>query len=205
MPRVSSQHRAAQRQRILDAARRCFVRDGFHTTSMQDILAEAKLSAGGVYVYFKSKEEIVEAIAVDTLAVFVGTLSDFLDAGDLPALDDALGRALSQLLAHDRARPTFRLAIQVWGEVGRSPRLAALVATAQAQVRQVIARLVERYQQHGDLAKDVPPEHIAQVLIAFVVGFVVQSDLLDIDDVPSFQAGLSAMLAPHLRSKPGQE
>jgi TetR/AcrR family transcriptional regulator, transcriptional repressor of aconitase len=204
MPRVSPEHRAAQRQRILDAARRCFVRDGFHATSIQDILAEAELSAGGVYVYFKSKEEIVEAIAGETVAIIVGALSGLLDAGDLPALDVAVGRALSRLVAHDRAQPTFRLAVQAWGEVGRSPRLAALVAKAQGEVRQVITHLMLRYQARGDLVTDVPPEQIAQVVIALVAGFVVQSALLGIDDVPSFQAGFRAMLAPHLRSGLGR-
>ena len=52
MPKVSDAHRAARRRQILDAARRRFVRNGFHATSMQDIFAEAGLSAGAVYRYF---------------------------------------------------------------------------------------------------------------------------------------------------------
>ena len=33
MPKVSQQHRDARREQILAAARRCFLRDGFHATS----------------------------------------------------------------------------------------------------------------------------------------------------------------------------
>src|SRR5262245_13175314 len=140
MPRVSSEHRAAQRQRILDAARRCFMREGFHATSMQDILKEAKLSAGGVYLYFKSKEEIVEAIAIDTLAFFTATLEELLARDNLPPLDIVLGDALRILREHDREQPTFRVVVQVWGEVGRAPHLAAQVATAQMRARALLGR-----------------------------------------------------------------
>jgi len=199
MPKISSVHRAAQRQRILDAARRCFVRDGFHTTSMHEILAEAGLSAGAVYLYFKSKEEIVEAIAVDTLDTFLDILDTLLRADDLPSLDVALGRALAQLLAHDRKRPTFRVVIQVWGEVGRAPHLASLVAEAQGRVRRLFTRMVEHYQERGDLAANIPAEHVAQVLIALVTGFVAQCALMGTDDVSTFQAGFRAMLATNLR------
>jgi AcrR family transcriptional regulator len=200
MPKVSPEHRAAQRQRILDAARRCFVRDGFHTTSMQDILTEAGLSAGGVYLYFKSKEEIVEAIAVDTLATFTGILDTLLRHDDLPALDVMLGRALEQLLAYDRKVPTFRVAVQIWGEVGRAPHLAFLVGEAQGRVRESFTRLVKHYQERADIDPDVSAENVAQVLITLVVGFVAQRTLLGVDDVPTFQSGFRAMLAANLRS-----
>ncbi|HEY9407971.1 MAG TPA: helix-turn-helix domain-containing protein, partial [Jiangellaceae bacterium] len=52
MPRVSEAHLAARRDQILQAAWTCFARDGFHATSMQDVFAEAGLSAGAVYRYF---------------------------------------------------------------------------------------------------------------------------------------------------------
>ena len=41
----------------------CFARSGFHKASMQDICAEAGMSAGNLYRYFRSKEAIIAAIA----------------------------------------------------------------------------------------------------------------------------------------------
>src|SRR5262249_59255610 len=58
VPRVSEAHLAARRQQILDAARACFLRNGFHATSIQDVIAEGGLSVGAVYRYFKSKNDI---------------------------------------------------------------------------------------------------------------------------------------------------
>ena len=61
MPKVSGAHIAARRQQILDAARACFARQGFHQTSIQDICKEAGLSPGAVYRYFPSKDHIIAA------------------------------------------------------------------------------------------------------------------------------------------------
>src|SRR5271169_133595 len=67
MPKVSQQHRDARREQILAAARRCFLRDGFHATSMQDLFAEAGLSSGAVYSYFASKDDVIVAIAEENM------------------------------------------------------------------------------------------------------------------------------------------
>lgn len=58
MPKVSDAHRAARRQQILDGSSACFVRQGFHQTTMQDICREAGFSPEAVYRCFANKEEI---------------------------------------------------------------------------------------------------------------------------------------------------
>src|SRR5581483_8988259 len=50
------------RDQIVEAARDCVVRHGFHGTSMGQIAAAANMSVGQIYRYFPSKEAIVHAI-----------------------------------------------------------------------------------------------------------------------------------------------
>src|SRR3954454_4420931 len=63
MNRPNIQRQADRRDEILSAAQRCFVRSGFHQTSMQEICKEAEMSAGNLYRYFPSKEAIIAGIA----------------------------------------------------------------------------------------------------------------------------------------------
>src|ERR1044072_1008423 len=65
MPKVSDDYLAARRQQILDAAAACFARDGFHRTSMQDIVRESGISAGLVYRYFAGKDDMIAAIVTE--------------------------------------------------------------------------------------------------------------------------------------------
>jgi len=48
---------------ILEAAVRAFARSGLHGTTMQDIAREAGYTAASLYTYFKSKQEIVDAMS----------------------------------------------------------------------------------------------------------------------------------------------
>lgn len=50
------------RQTLIDAAKRVFSRLGFGAASVRDIVAETDLASGTFYNYFKSKEEIYQAI-----------------------------------------------------------------------------------------------------------------------------------------------
>src|ERR1019366_6037828 len=97
MPRVSQEHLDARRRQIIDAARRCFVRNGFHATSMQDVLAEAALSAGAVYRYFPSKDDIIAAIADDALAEISQAVQRVLDTDPAPPLPEVVGRIVATM------------------------------------------------------------------------------------------------------------
>src|SRR6266568_153650 len=51
-----------KRRQIIDGARAVFLAQGFDAASMSDIARKAGVSKGTLYVYFKSKEELFEAI-----------------------------------------------------------------------------------------------------------------------------------------------
>src|SRR5437764_10333023 len=67
MPRVSDEYMARRREEILEAAKACFAREGFHATSMRDVYRECGLSPGAVYNHFASKDEIVRSLGEERL------------------------------------------------------------------------------------------------------------------------------------------
>lgn len=60
----------ANRRAILDAARIVFARIGYDAANIRDIIRETSLASGTFYNYFKSKEEVFEAIANDSVKRF---------------------------------------------------------------------------------------------------------------------------------------
>lgn len=182
MPKVSEEHLAARRRQILDAALVCFSRRGFHQTSMQQIFEESGLSPGAVYRYFKGKEEIVQAIAAETLSGFAAAL----ESGPRGRPDEIFKRLLDTIDAVGLRDQRLRLALQVWGEAMVNPRVAAFV-------RRAIDRLRKRIAAELDCPD---PEGTARVLVALAQGSVVQRDLYEDEfDPDEFRAAALALLS----------
>ena len=72
MPRVSAGHQKRQRERIVVAAETCFAENGFHATSMDDVVNAAGMSTSTVYNYFPGgKNELIVTVCKErTDAVF---------------------------------------------------------------------------------------------------------------------------------------
>ncbi|MEU6083697.1 TetR/AcrR family transcriptional regulator [Streptomyces sp. NPDC047108] len=201
MARVSQAHLDARRRQILDGAARCFARNGFHATSMQDVLREAGLSAGAVYRYFSSKEELIEAIADEAFDTIRTAFAEAARESPPPLPDAIIGRVVRQVYAGpggtpEGGRPAFpRLILQVWAETLRNERLSATLDEGYATLRATWIEVVESYQRAGLVRADVPADDIARILIATVQGFIAQQALFGEVDVEVLQRGLRALMS----------
>ncbi|WP_220448833.1 TetR/AcrR family transcriptional regulator [Nonomuraea mesophila] len=192
---MPKEHLEARRRQILDAARRCFIRNGFHATSMQDVLTEAELSAGAVYRYFKSKDDIIAATAAEALAELASAFEAEDDARP-PDLDNIVDLVLGvERPPLSGSQESAQLLVQVWSEALRSPSLGTKLKEVMAEARRVIGGLVVRHQQRGLLAADVPAEDVADVLMALVDGFLVRRAVYGHADPAAFRSGVRALMS----------
>src|SRR5215212_11254207 len=106
-----------RRGRILDAAERCFVRAGFHRTTMHDVAAEAGMSPGNLYRYFASKEAMVVGLAERDRARVGEDFSAFAGEEDFLETFARIGRK------HFAEEPRERaiLCLEIWAEATRNP------------------------------------------------------------------------------------
>jgi AcrR family transcriptional regulator len=189
MPKVSEAHSASQRAVILGAAVRCFAARGFHRSTMRDVIRESGMSAGALYLYFKSKDELIEAIAesrhrregqwIDS-AVSAG--GDFRDCLHL------LLRSFAKALADPRTEPERRLTLQLWAEALLDAKLHERVVAGIEGPTKLLTRFFKAAQLQGKLARSVNARALARVLIALYQGLLLQA---------TWEPGMS--LAPHLK------
>jgi AcrR family transcriptional regulator len=182
MPRISELRRNQRRQQILDAARAEFTSNGFHATSMDDIIRAAGMSPGGVYRYFPGKEAIIAAIAEQVAGELTATVDQILAEQPTPAIATVL-RALV-MRVDDLADGPGRLALMVWGEAQRDPAIARLAATEISRIRDRMARLFRRARDAGELPANTDPGALGQAAVSLIAGYLTQKRVIgDVDPV----------------------
>jgi TetR/AcrR family fatty acid metabolism transcriptional regulator len=71
---VSAMRDPDKPQQIIDAAVRVFARSGFYNSRVSDIAREAGIASGTIYLYFKTKDEILVTLFREKMAAFVTAL-----------------------------------------------------------------------------------------------------------------------------------
>ena len=92
MPKLSPSAIEKNKARIEEAAKKLFIKQGFHATSMRNIAARAGTSLGNVYNYYRTKEEILGSIINKYQTIIDGRLRSIFDEIDEPLKPESLER-----------------------------------------------------------------------------------------------------------------
>jgi TetR/AcrR family transcriptional regulator, repressor for uid operon len=198
MRRANSQLKSDRRTEILDAAQRCFVRSGFHQTSMQEICAEAGMSPGNLYRYFPSKEALIAGIAErDRAEVGRQFASADLSVGLFAVLEG---------LAHHHfsVRPDEQvlLCTEVMSEARRHPEIARIHSAFDADVKKWLVDMLRAAAERGDIPADTDFNAVVTMLMIIADG-VWWRRALDPDFKPEAMLPVFMDITRHmLRSRP---
>ena len=161
MRAAAAQRQADRREVILDAARRCFARSGFHQTSMQSICAEAGMSPGGLYRYFPSKEAIIAGIAERDRA---NASADFAAVTQSPDFFTGLDALARQYLV-ERTDEEIGLCAEIMAESRRNPEIARIYRAIDDDVKKGLANMLRIAAERGELPRDTDFERVVDVLL----------------------------------------
>ena len=192
-----------RRLRILEAAERAFVGNGFHATTMQHVADEAGMSAGNLYRYFPSKEAIVEGLCeldqAELAAAFAELMAD--DRHILEAMRCGLRK-------HVLLKPPekARLLVEIWAEAGRNPRVAQMTRAIDAEVRARVETLMDAAKVAGAASPCLDSRFGARFFVTFVAGLfkriAVECDFDPEAETPMAIGVLKALLAGALSPDP---
>jgi AcrR family transcriptional regulator len=174
MPRVKPEYKAERRADILAAARVCFVRHGFHRTTLQDVFAQAGLSAGCVYNYFRSKDDLILAIAEERHDAESRAIAESLELLDPIEGLRLVAKTFIALYLTGGGLDNRRIAVQTWSESQLNRDVLASVREGLDGPRGQLAKLIARAQAQGRITKTLGADAIARSLIALFHGFVLQ-------------------------------
>lgn len=102
------QQNRTQQQRILEAARALFLSQGYNGSNLRDIAREAKVSMGGIYHHFSSKEEIYKTLLQQSdVAQDMFQILRLFQAPEFPENLSAVGEAVAKTVR--KHKDSFKL------------------------------------------------------------------------------------------------
>jgi TetR/AcrR family transcriptional regulator, repressor for uid operon len=152
--------------RILDAAERCFVRAGFHRTTMQDVAAEAQMSAGNLYRYFRSKDAIVAGLSERDRNELAADFTTPTGPVDFFGFLEALGR--KHFVEAPREKAVMLL--EIWAESTRNPAVCECCGAIDGLLQTMMLGLIEAGKASGSVAASVDPAFALRVLFTMADG-----------------------------------
>ena len=150
----------------MDAAIACFRRRGFHQATMQEICAEAGISAGALYRYFASKAEIIAAIVEDKRGE---GHSAFLRAVEQQGLMDALCIVARDFFDKLHQGDSALIA-DIIAESIRDDALALSLRANDASSVGLFASAIRMAQARDEIDATLDPESAASTLHALIEG-----------------------------------
>lgn len=150
-----------KRSAILKSATKVFAQKGFFNSKVADIAAHAGIADGTVYLYFKSKEEILHSI-------FDEAMSKFIDEGrrELAKIDSPVECLRKVAELHLRRLGDDRdLAIVFQVELrGSTKFMEAFSAAGFHEYLEVIKKTIEQGQKEALFRSDMNPIICAKIL-----------------------------------------
>ncbi|MEU9169131.1 ScbR family autoregulator-binding transcription factor [Streptomyces sp. NPDC048420] len=166
---VRQERAEVTRSAILDGAARAFDAEGYHGTSLGDIVREAGVTKGALYFHFGSKEELAQAL-IDEQFAALEPVTDGTKPGVQTVIDIVHAMA-RRLVADVRVRAGIRLVIDQSSKTG-------IVSEPYTRWIELFRECLVQAQQRGDVKADLDPGRVARLIVGSWTGLQLSSQVL---------------------------
>jgi len=176
MPKIVD--KAEMRTTIINAALAAFVSKGFQHTSMSDIAKEAHIAKGTLYLYFHSKEELVEVMIENHFLSLKEKLST-------PASLDTLEKFLVQLeialLPTQEEEALVPIMFEAIGSLFVSEDFSLKYKNFSNELEEWYANILKELQQKDEILPTINPYIFSRILLGMTDGIIMHKCFLEIE------------------------
>ena len=165
------------RRRLLEVAAEAFADRGYVGTSLNDLIKASGVTKGGFYFHFPSKEALALATLRHKQEQWAGVVMAAVlrRPGPIEQLE-AMVEALCDLHEQDRScRAIGRLCTELGDE---HPELRPQLRTQLTTWMDMVASIIRKGQDEGDIRPEVDPTVAAEVAVGSFIGLETVSEML---------------------------
>jgi AcrR family transcriptional regulator len=174
MPKLKEVIFLEKRQHILMCARQVFASQGYEATKIQHILKAAGITNGSLFVYFKSKRELLLAIIDENLGLFCQRIDEVGDLAHELEREEAI-LILLDLVKQISLGAGRAMSMHVWSAAMVDEEIKLHLQMHYKKILHSITKLLSSLSKHGKLPKSVNVNKAAYGLFAVLIpGYIVQ-------------------------------
>jgi AcrR family transcriptional regulator len=174
MPRLEEQAKAQRRQRLIDAAWRCLGTQGFRSLTVDAVCAEAGVSKGAFYIYFRKKQDLLLALLDDETRAIHEVMSEFERAHLSGA--ERLRRFTRAMIERGDDPSQLQIRADLWAEISTSDEVREKWVEVVRARRENVKRWVEDGISSGEISP-IPANAFAAILLALGEGLLLHAAL----------------------------
>ena len=161
-----------RRLQILSAAAGVFKTKGFHAARTTEICVAAGLSAGTVFRYFESKDDIIAAIVEMEMDGYRDQIEQLATKEGLQSFTQLTVNELTALFAPS----PFYLGTDSWLELFRNPKYRDTMQKQDLKLRRTLASALKRGQREAWVRPGLDPVGAANIIIALFSGLMFDAE-----------------------------
>lgn len=159
-----------KRERILRAATRVFARKGFYATRVSEVAKAAGVADGTIYLYFKSKDDLLVSLFEDRIMLLLQTLERALGERNTP--EERLRCVIEMQLGLLEGERDLAEVITV--NLRQSTKLMKQYAAPKFLLYlETIARVIAEGQKAGAFRADLSPHTVARTIFGALDGITM--------------------------------
>ena len=175
MKEVTAKRKEGERQEriqsILRAGGKLFLKKGYINTTMRDICAEAELSTGAVYFYFKGKEEIYTEICVESLNILFNLFEE-VEAKQKKPIDRIFGFEKAVVKFYTEHTERWKMLSSGFRNVGLAPELLNRIEEVHIKIILTTEATISDYLKEKKIDNKYHSREITMGLWAMVEGLL---------------------------------
>lgn len=150
---------------LLDAAQQLFFQKGYDQTSVNMIIQKVGVAKGTFYHYFKSKEDLVDRLAMRSSDQIMAQVMPILERNDLSALEKINGFFAAVRTFKTMAKPLMLMLAKVLFRDDNLVLRHKMRMWSVKRVTPLFTRILEEGKQSGEFNID-SPKHSAELLFS---------------------------------------
>lgn len=169
MPKVVQDYRNTAKKRILDSSTKLFYERGYNNASMDDIAKDIGVTKGTLYLYFKSKEEILDETCRINISIMENIMGRIDNNNFISSIRKFFEEELNQP-DHIKFYWVFALS-----ELNINPKVNNIIKESYAKYKLYITKIINQIKDAGILPAEINSADLAMIFISFHNGIMIST------------------------------